>query len=327
MPIRNQSRKNQKPRQKKKPEATTEVVRPKKAPRKMSRLSRQLTQAGLGLKKGLGQNFLVNQGVLEKIAVSALATEKTHLIEIGCGLGNLSELLAREAGSVISVELDERFRHIHKRELGAIKNLGFVYGDFLELPLAGLIPQGRDSDVRVIGNIPYHLTSPILFKLVVASQDIQAICLLMQREVAVRLAARKTSSHYGILAAKMAVRFDVQSLFNVSPGSFMPPPKVVSTLVRLTPRKSGPMLTDREEVQYFFNFIDACFAQRRKMLCKSLSANSHGLLERETIQAALENLNQDTAIRAEALSPEDLLTLFHALKNPEIASLRRVYKG
>ena len=294
----------------------------------MSRISQLLSSAGLGLRKSLGQNFLVNQGALEKIAAASDAHSGSLVVEIGCGLGNLTELLARRAGLVVAVELDERFRSIHERELGALENVRFLYEDFIQLELAKTVQATLDAhpdlepDVRVVGNIPYHLTSPILFKLLASPAEIALIGLLMQREVAQRLCAQPGSRNYGILAVKAGVRFVPQLAFTISPGSFLPAPKVHSALACLTPRRDGALIADPAERQAFFDFVDAAFAQRRKMLAKSLAAT--GRLPREATEDALTRLNLDPRSRAEQLAPTQLLALFQALDQPKLPTVRKI---
>jgi len=307
------------------PERRSATLR--REPRRMSRISRLLSETGLKLRKGLGQNFLVNQGALEKIAASVEAGEDSVVLEIGCGLGNLTELLAGRAGSVVAVELDERFRTIHERELGGFENVRIVYGDFLELELKELLLEENREDLRVVGNIPYHLTSPILFKLIASPAAFERICLLMQREVALRLSARAGSRNHGILAMKARTRFDVETCFTISPGSFLPPPKVHSALVRLTPRAAGPLTADGSENDAFFRFIDAAFAQRRKMIAKSLAAAAGGALQRDAVETALARLDLRPDARAESLTTEEMLALFRALDCPRLTPMRRVFPG
>lgn len=300
----------------------------KRQPRKMSRLSRILSDSGLGLRKALGQNFLVNQGALEKIASSTEADANTMVIEIGCGLGNLTELIVRDAGKVLAVELDERFGSIHSRELGDIENLEFLYQDFMSLDLPKVIEEKRlspDCKIHFIGNIPYHLTSPILFKLIESPIHIDSIVLLMQREVAQRLAAKPGRSGYGILATKVGLKFVGERVFTVSPGSFLPPPKVHSGLVRMKPRPGGSLLKKTEDIRAFFTFVDSGFAQRRKYLAKSLSITSDGVLLRAPIEEALEAQGLDIKVRAENLDTVQFLTLFEALGKPRLPQKRRAY--
>jgi len=292
----------------------------------MTRISRRLAEAGLRLKKSLGQNFLVNQPVLQKIAAALGATGGSLVLEIGCGLGNLTQILARGAGAVVAVELDERFRPLHERELAGLKNVSILYADFLEMGLKSLLMEQRHSpDVRVIGNVPYHLTSPILFKLMASPVPFSCVCLLLQREVGERLAAPPGSKRYGILAAKVRTRFDIETVLSVSPGSFQPPPKVHSVLVRLTPRAEGDLIPNAEERQAFFNFVDAAFAQRRKFVANSLAAASGGMLERGKVEEAIARLGLRAGVRAEALSCGQLLALFRELGGPALEAVRKAY--
>ncbi|MFW6303761.1 MAG: 16S rRNA (adenine(1518)-N(6)/adenine(1519)-N(6))-dimethyltransferase RsmA, partial [Candidatus Sumerlaeota bacterium] len=291
--------------------------------RNMSRISQLLSNAGLGLKKSLGQNFLVNEGALRKIAEAASGGKDTLVVEVGAGLGNLTEQLAERNGRVISVELDERFKALHQRELGHLQNIFFHYGDFLEIDLESLIAphlEAKEGEARLhfVGNIPYHITSPILFKLIESSLDIDCICLLMQREVGHRLAARRGSKHYGILAIKAAVKYEAKMVFTISPGSFLPPPKVHSSLVKLTPRPDGPLLDTTADIHAFFNYIDAAFSQRRKFLSRSLANGSKGRISRESIISALEQSSFKETVRAEELSPEEHVQLYHTLDRPKL---------
>ncbi|MFP4581382.1 MAG: 16S rRNA (adenine(1518)-N(6)/adenine(1519)-N(6))-dimethyltransferase RsmA [Candidatus Sumerlaeia bacterium] len=306
-------------------EAPKAPARPR-PPKKMSRISRQLSEAGLRLKKGLGQNFLVSQPHLKKIAESVGAHEDSLVLEIGCGLGNLTELLAQDAGSVLAIELDERFRSVHDQALAPLKNIAIIYGDFMEIDLPAILKkERRDADIRVVGNIPYHLTSPILFKLIATPLDFDCICLLMQQEVAVRLAAKPGSRHYGILAVKAGTRFKIENALTVPAGAFLPPPKIKSALARLTPREGGDLIPDARERQFFFHFVDQAFAQRRKMLPKSVSAASKGMIPREQVEAAMKAMGLETNLRAEQLSVEQFIELFQRLGKPELPAIRKDY--
>lgn len=289
----------------------------------MSRISRNLAETGLRLKKGLGQNFLVNQNALRAIAEKTRAGEESLVLEIGCGLGNLSEMLAQRAARVDSVELDERFQAIHHRELGPYPNLHVHYKDFMDWDIRAYREEMANfPDFRVVGNIPYHLTSPILFKLLETPVEYDGVYLLMQREVARRLAARPGEGGYGILAVKISVRFQARMLMQISPGSFRPPPKVHSALVELVPRESGPLLSDAEKRDCFFRFVDAAFAQRRKMLPKGLAAAG---IPRDKVEAALAEREISPQCRAEALSPQQFLQLFEDLGAPTLPALRKRY--
>ena len=149
----------------------------------------------------------------------------------------------------------------------------------------------------------------------------------MQREVAQRIVAKPGSSDFGILSAKVQTLFDAETAFTVAPGSFLPPPKVHSALVLFTPRQGGPLVSGLENCRDFFTFIDACFAQRRKILPKSLEAGTRFEIPRSVSERALDQMGLSQAIRAEELGPPQLLQLFHQLGCPRLQTIRKDYSN
>lgn len=279
----------------------------------MSRISRILTQAGLRTDKRFSQNFLVNQGALEGIVKASGAGPQTAVVEIGAGLGNLTELLAHAAGHVTAVELDRKFQPIHEKHLGAIPNLGFAYGDFLEMPIANLFHGDWQGERIIVGNIPYSITAKILMKLLDEHEAFSRAYILMQREVADRLRASEGTKAYSVLTVKLRCAFDIQSVLRISPRSFLPAPKVESTLVELTPAQH-PLELDRADRSEFFSMLDGAFGQRRKTLPNSISHSSAGQWSREEVARALVDIGLLPTARAEELSPEVFLKLFHLLR-------------
>lgn len=278
----------------------------------MSRISRILSQEGLRPDKRFSQNFLVNQGALEAIVKASGATENSDVLEIGAGLGNLTELLSRAAAHVTAVELDRKFEPVHARLLGGLKNVRFEYGDFLQMPIEGLFPPECVGERLVVGNIPYSITAKILMKLLDGRSHFQRAYILMQREVADRLRAEPGSKRYSVLTAKLRCVFDIRARFRITAGSFLPAPKVDSTVVELT-AAAVPLEIEPPERHAFFAMMDGAFGQRRKTLPNSLSHASGGQWVREEVARGLEEVGLSPTSRAEELSPAQFLALFRVL--------------
>jgi 16S rRNA (adenine1518-N6/adenine1519-N6)-dimethyltransferase len=283
-------------------------------PRRMSKISRVLTQHGLRPDKRFGQNFLVNQGALESIARASGAGPRSAVVEIGAGLGNLTELLGKAAGAVSSVELDENFRGIHQTHFGDAGNIRFVYGDILGLSLADVFPPGDWDERIVVGNIPYNITSRIVIKLLEEIESLDRAYILMQKEVAERLRAKPGNRTYSVLTVKMRCGFDINIKTRITGRSFLPPPKVDSALVEFIPAKEQ-LVPDRAERAEFFAMLDGAFSQRRKVLPNSLSHATSGAWARADIAAILTEMNHDPAIRPEALDSAQFLAIYRALRD------------
>ena len=293
--------------------------------RRMSKISRVLARAGLRPDRRFGQSFLVNQGALEAIVRVSGAGPGTAAVEIGAGLGNLTDLLAKAAEQVVAVELDQSFRAIHEEYFAGAENIRFVYGDFLELPLAQLMPEGDWLERIVVGNIPFNITSRILMRLLGESEALDRAYILMQSEVADRLRAGPGSKRYSVLTAKLRCVFTMAVKFRISGRSFLPPPRVDSALVELR-RHSRPLATNPVERAEFFAMLDGAFGQRRKTVANALSHASGGQWARDDVAAQIARLGLDPRTRAEDLESAQLFELFRALREnlgPASIGLRR----
>jgi 16S rRNA (adenine1518-N6/adenine1519-N6)-dimethyltransferase len=284
-----------------------------RAPRRMSKISRALTQSGLRPDRRFAQNFLINQGALESIVAASGASERTAVVEIGAGLGNLTDLLGQVAGMVTAVELDRNFQPIHQKHFADAENVCFAYGDIIELPLAGLWPSGTWDERVVVGNIPYNITSRILIKLLEERADLDRAYILMQREVAQRLVARPGVKRYSVLTAKLRCGFDLEIKLRITRRSFQPPPRVDSALVELRPC-AQPLAVDPAERAEFFAMLDGAFGQRRKMLPNALGGTSSGAWPRDGVAAVLSRIGMEPTVRAEQMDSERLLEAFRALR-------------
>lgn len=279
----------------------------------MSKISQILTSHGLSPDRRYGQCFLVNQGALQSIVDISGVGPDSSVVEIGAGLGNLTELLARKAGTVAAVELDRNFEDVHQSYFAKIQNVIFTYGDFLELPMASLFPEKPLPERLVVGNIPYNITARILMKLLAERESFDRAYILMQREVAERLQAKPGRKRYSVLTAKLSCGLKPKIRLTLSGKSFTPTVKVQSSLVEFTPSDTilAPDPVERAE---FFEMLDGAFAHRRKTVANSLAIATTGKWQRDPIAEILVELGHDKAVRAEGLDVSQALDLFRAIR-------------
>ena len=242
------------------------------------------------LKKSLSQHLLKDKNILNKMVRLAAIGDADTVVEIGAGHGDLTRVLIPKARYVYAVELDERFGQFLDPLEEQSGNLKIVFGDILDLPLASLT-----SDlVKVMGNIPYHITGEILFKLLEEKERVTSAFLTMQKEVALRLVSRHGKRTYGALSAIFQHFADVKLLFSLKPVLFIPPPKVESAFVSVVfKERSGPV--DKGLVR----FIKICFRYKRKYLKHTLE-EEYG---RERIEGLYGTMGFAPAVRAEELEP------------------------
>lgn len=256
----------------------------------------------------LGQNFLADSGVIGRIvAASGLGPEDVCL-EIGPGLGSLTSALAITARRVVSVEVDYRLADAMRQMFASNPVVSVVEADFLKWDLAGFLAE-LESPVRVVANIPYSITTPIIEKLFQHKSQVINITLLVQKEVAARLVAKPGSSDYSSLSLFTAYHSECFSQFQVNRRVFYPVPDVDSTVVTLH-LKPSPL--DAAAEQVFFRLLRAAFGQRRKVLPNAISAGMH--LERDLISGVLEGQGISLKARGEELSLEQFMALATALQ-------------
>lgn len=268
-------------------------------------------------KPKLGQHFLADEAASIRIVEALGDISQSTVLEIGPGRGALTHLLARRARRLIAVETDRVLAAQLRMAFGLIRNVEIIEGDILAIdldtifgPKPGLSRPGMDfhpEPVRVIGNLPYFITSDILLRLFQYRKYFESIVLMVQREVADRLAALPGKSDYGLLSATAQLYARVDKLFTLPPDAFSPPPKVHSTVVRLTLAPQLEALRVPETA--FIDFLKLSFGQKRKTLWNNLKANYPSA----ALKAALEKSGVKPAVRAEALSLEKSAELFRAL--------------
>jgi 16S rRNA (adenine1518-N6/adenine1519-N6)-dimethyltransferase len=270
-------------------------------------LAGRLHRAGLRLKKGLGQNFLVDEGALARIAQAAGATSADIVLEIGAGIGNLTRHLAASGAQVVAVEIDERLLTLLEETVGSWANVRVVPGDILGLRLDRLIEDPGAGRYIAVGNLPYYITSAVIEKLLESDPRPALIVLTVQWEVAERICARP--GRMSLLAVSVQYFGQPEILERLPAGSFVPAPEVDSAIVRISVDPDIPPPAARRA---FFRVAKAGFSQRRKQLVNSLAGGM--ALSREAVKAALAAAGIDATRRAETLSLDEWRVLSRELK-------------
>lgn len=269
-----------------------------------------LSENGFSFKKSLGQNFLINPSVCPKMADSAVANGEEAVIEIGPGIGVLTAELAKRAKNVVCIEIDERLRPVLSKTLAEYDNVEVIFGDCMKLDLAEIIEQRfKGKKVSVCANLPYYITSPIIMMLLESRLPVTSVTVMVQKEAADRICAEVGSRESGAVTVAVNYYSKPEMLFRVSRGSFMPPPNVDSSVIRLEVRSAPPISVVDEKG--FFAFLRAAFGQRRKTLKNSVSAS--GICTKDAVGTALQIANLDENIRAEALTMSELAAVFNKL--------------
>ena len=264
-----------------------------------------LDKHGFKFSKSLGQNFLIDGNIVRKIVREANITKDDYVLEIGPGIGTLTEELALNAKKVVAVELDRKLMPILKETLEGYTNVDIVQGDILKIDVRQLIEEKFDGGpVKIVANLPYYVTTPIIGKLLEDDLNIDAIIVMVQKEVAERMAAPPGSKTYGSLSIFVNFYSIPKIVVKVPNTVFMPQPKIESAVIRLEVRKDLPDI-NREQ---FFKVVKAGFSKRRKTIINALS--TYGFtVEKEIIKEALEQSGISLSERAENISTEDFIKL------------------
>jgi 16S rRNA (adenine1518-N6/adenine1519-N6)-dimethyltransferase len=268
---------------------------------------RVLDQWGIRPSKGLGQNFISDPVIVQKIVAAAEPGPGDVILEVGAGLGTMTALLARDAGHVIAVELDQRLIPVLQSELAGLDNVTLIQGDVLALDPAVLVGE-TDLQYKVVANLPYYITSAVIRHLLEATLKPRQMVLTVQREVAERIVAKP--GQMSLLALSVQFYGRPTLLFRVKPGSFYPAPGVQSAVVRVDVHETPTVPV--EETDAFFRVARAGFSQRRKQLRNALGAGL-GRSPAE-VAARLEQVGVDPRRRAETLSLEEWVKVAHVLR-------------
>lgn len=268
----------------------------------IKRVHQILKSHGLHAKKHLGQNFIIDRNIINKIVGAAQLDENSHVLEIGPGIGSLTEALCESAKTVTAIEIDSQMVNILKETCGHFDNLSVEHHDFLHFDLNQVCTQ----PITVCANLPYYVTTPILFKLFESNCDFTRIVVMVQKEVALRFKAKKDTKQYNALSIFAQTCFHVELAFDVSHNVFYPKPDVDSSILIFV-RKSE---IDVVKTQPIFDFIKKCFVFRRKTLSNNLKEI---VSDTSKIEDYLTKADLASNIRAQSLEFEDFKRLYEVI--------------
>ena len=273
-----------------------------------------LNKYGFSFKKSLGQNFLIDPNILRNIVSHANLTKDSGAIEVGPGIGALTEHLARAAKKVVSFEIDQRLLPVLEDTLSPYDNVKIVHSDILKADVAQVIEEEMPGieDVMVVANLPYYVTTPILMKLLNDRLPIRGFVVMMQKEVADRITARPGTKEYGSLSIAIQYYCTAEVAMVVPKTVFMPQPNVDSAVIRLIRHEKPPVEVIDED--FLFEVTRASFAQRRKTILNNLQAGlTEGKKNKEAILSALEKAGIEPSRRGETLTIQEFGSLADAL--------------
>lgn len=262
-------------------------------------------------RKKLGQHFLKSMDTLRHIVDAGELTSESFVFEIGAGSGNLTEGLARKAGNVVAVELDSQFQVYHLRLKNKYPNLKFIRGDVLKLNFSEIQDMSEASDVVIVGNIPYQITTPLIMKILKSGIPFRRMVLMVQKEVGERLTASPGGKTYNALSIKVQYFCKTSIIRHVPRSEFSPPPKVDSVLVLFTPVNNQPY--HGEKRASFFELVNRAFGQKRKTLLNSLGSGMKDSVGKSHLSEILKSVDIDPGLRPEKITRESYQKLFEAL--------------
>ncbi len=264
-----------------------------------------LREHGIHLSKSFGQNFLVDPNILKIIIDEAYLTKKDTVLEIGSGIGTLTEALLEKAGKVYAVEVDSRFTEILKSNLEKIDNLEIIQGDVLKIDLKNIFKE-KSFPNKLISNLPYNIATPLLIVLLQAIPEINYYLVMVQEELAKRYTASAGSKLYGAPTLKIQYFSRPKIIRKISPNVFLPKPKVNSALVRITRKKEKPLKPEQEKL--FIQLVSLAFQRRRKQI-GSLTFARTDLPDQSAFKKALEATGIKPKLRPENLKLEEYLAI------------------
>ncbi|MFV0555889.1 MAG: 16S rRNA (adenine(1518)-N(6)/adenine(1519)-N(6))-dimethyltransferase RsmA [Lactovum sp.] len=271
-----------------------------------------LRRHNFNFKKKFGQNFLTDSNILTKICQAAYLDKKTNVIEIGPGIGSLTQYLLESAAEVMAFEIDKSLIPILEETLFDYDNFQVIQADILKVNLKEEIQKFEHPEypIKVVANLPYYITTPILMSLIESKIPFSEIIVMMQKEVADRISANSGNKDYGGLSIAVQYYMEAEIMFNVSRNVFVPAPNVDSAILKMTTRKE--VLVQVKDENFFFKLVKVAFAHRRKTLMNNLTS-FFGKDQKNMIEEQLEKINISPSIRAEMLSISDFANLSDTL--------------
>lgn len=264
--------------------------------------------------KKFGQNFLIDEGIVNKIVREAGVTKDDFVLEIGPGIGTMTQLLCEQAGGVAAVEIDTNLIPILKETLADYDNVTIINEDILKVDIKKLAEEKNGGKpIKVVANLPYYITTPIIMGLFESNVPIDSITVMVQKEVADRMQVGPGTKNYGALSLAVQYYSKPQVVINVPPECFIPRPNVGSAVIRLTKYKEPPVKVRDEKLM--FKLIRASFNQRRKTLANGLNNSPEINFSKEEITAAIESLHKGPSIRGEALTLSEFAALSDYFSN------------
>lgn len=277
-----------------------------------SRTKKILHKYGFSFKKSLGQNFIIDANILERIIEQVEITETSGVIEIGPGIGSLTEQLARYSKKVLAYEIDQRLLPILEDTLSDYDNIEVVHQDVLKANLNEAINEhlADVTDVHLVANLPYYITTPILMNVLQQNTPIQSMTVMLQKEVADRMAAVPNTKAYGSLSIAVQYYTEAKVLMDVPKTVFVPQPNVVSSVLKLEKRAIPPV--DVKDEKQFFAIVKASFVHRRKTLRNNLLTYFKNKYDKDEVSKRLDEADIDGSRRGESLSMEEFAKLANA---------------
>jgi len=268
-----------------------------------------LKKYGFSFKKSLGQNFIIDANILQNIIANVNITPSSGVIEIGPGIGSLTEQLALHSKKVLAFEIDQRLLPILDDTLAAYDNIEIIHEDVLKADLNEAIQQHFPdvTDVHLVANLPYYITTPILMSVLQQQTEIQSMTVMLQKEVAARMAAVPNTKAYGSLSIAVQYYTEASVVMDVPRTVFMPQPNVVSSVLKLEKRATPPVDVVNEE--QFFSIVQACFVHRRKTIRNNLLNYFKEQYEKEEIKQILDTTGIDGIRRGESLTMDEFAKL------------------
>lgn len=258
--------------------------------------------------KKFGQNFLIDTHVLDKIISAAGITKDDFVLEIGPGIGTMTQYLACAAREVVAVEIDKNLIPILEDTLRDYENVSVINDDILKVDIAALAEEkNQGRPIKVVANLPYYITTPIIMGLFEKNVPLESITVMVQKEVADRMQVGPGTKDYGALSLAVQYYAEPYIVANVPPNCFMPRPSVGSAVIRLTRHREMPVLVKDEKLM--FRLIRASFNQRRKTLANGLKNSPELQFSKEEIETAIETLGKGASVRGEALTLEEFAKL------------------